>query len=405
MAHRDLPRAHRGRAGVLTQSAAGGGAVSEDRAAIADDESSITRIGALDGIRGLAIILVLVYHYARSAKQLGFESAILSVANIGWTGVDLFFVLSGFLITGILYESRKAAHYFVNFYARRILRIFPVYYVAILTVLLLSIVWPEARFLGTHSLGWIAVYLTNVLMAVESDAAVPRALTHFWSLAVEEHFYLMWPFIVLLGPRRVLMAVAAGFIALGLGLRVASHLTGLLDAWDLFLLTPTRMDGLAVGALCALAVRGPDGIAAVVRPAWVAALGGGAGLLIMLALTRTSSQIDPAMQLIGYTLLAVTFGGFLVVGISWRPLNFILNLKILTWFGRYSYGMYVWHQVVNAVFFFSPMTAVIVAQGPAVQVPYFLAAVATGLVVTLVSYHFWEVPFLHLKKHFRSRVA
>src|SRR5271169_4997773 len=119
------------------------------------------RVRELDGVRGVAILLVMVHHFAISAKALGFGSRLLTLGELGWCGVDLFFVLSGFLITGILYDSKESSGYFRNFYARRILRIFPLYYAALGVVLLLSLIWPTAGVWGNASLFWIATFLTN----------------------------------------------------------------------------------------------------------------------------------------------------------------------------------------------------------------------------------------------------
>src|ERR1700712_595490 len=121
-------------------------------------------IGALDGLRGIAILLVLVYHFAGAAGVMGLKSKILGIASLGWCGVDLFFVLSGFLITGILFDSRKTPWYFRNFYARRTLRIFPLYYGAFLLVLALGRFWPDAGIWGTANPLWLGCYFINVVL-------------------------------------------------------------------------------------------------------------------------------------------------------------------------------------------------------------------------------------------------
>jgi peptidoglycan/LPS O-acetylase OafA/YrhL len=361
-----------------------------------------SHIGALDGIRGIAILLVLVFHYGRNARGFGMSHPLLSASELGWCGVDLFFVLSGFLITGILYDSRAKPNYFRNFYARRMLRIFPLYYTAILVVVVLGVVWPEAGIWGTYSPAWIALYLTNFLIAFEGAEAA-GVLTHFWSLAVEEHFYLVWPLLVLLGTRRTLMAVAAGVIVVAFAIRTVFFLNG--AGYDtLFFPTPMRMDALAVGALVALAARGPAGIAGLRKLAWAAVLVSGAAVAAILlgtwgALGAWSFRADnPMLMWIGYTILAVGFGGALVIGVSWSPASVVLNTPVLRWFGRYSYGMYVWHVIVNVIVFATASAATLQAWGAA----YILLAFVLMTLVSLTSYHVLEQPFLRLKKHFET---
>src|SRR5258706_538487 len=178
-------------------------------------------IPALDGLRGVAILLVLVLHFAPYAPGLQAPTVLLDrlylrVSGIGWTGVDLFFVLSGYLITGILYDTRGSKHYFRQFYARRFLRIFPLYYVA-LALFLIILPWPHSfdsviRELRGDAV-WYWTYLYN--MRVAATGFLPSsALGHFWSLAVEEQFYLIWPIVVLwLGRKHLIVTCAVAVVA------------------------------------------------------------------------------------------------------------------------------------------------------------------------------------------------
>lgn len=356
-------------------------------------------VGALDGIRGLAIILVLLFHYGQSAKSFGFSGPLITITNIGWTGVDLFFVLSGFLITGILYDSRQTEHYFRNFYARRMLRIFPLYYGALLIVVLLSWAWPSAGVWGTYSPLWIAFYLSNFLMAFEGEAAV-GILAHYWSLAIEEHFYLIWPFLVWHGSRRQLMFAASALLVGSLLLRIAAAAVGV-DPFSTYVVTFTRFDALSIGAICALAIRGPRGVAGVVPAGWAAMLAGGAAVLAIIALRHTLDHADLVMRTVGYTLLAIAFGGVIIVGLSWRLLNAGLNLGVLRWFGRYSYGMYVWHPIVNVLLYYTAIKPALGIQGPLANALYIVVSFVAMVLVSLASYHFWEQPFLRLKDRFK----
>ncbi|MBS0244284.1 MAG: acyltransferase, partial [Proteobacteria bacterium] len=173
-------------------------------------------IPALDGIRGLAVIMVLLFHFICAATPLNnIEALVIRFFNYGAYGVELFFVLSGFLITGILYDARSKPNYFKNFYIRRTLRIFPLYYgVLFLTFVVAPLIpWlsgPTLSYMAEHQ-AWAWLYATNVFIAIKGYWAYAY-LEHFWSLSVEEHFYLFWPFLVYWlapSPRRLMAASLA----------------------------------------------------------------------------------------------------------------------------------------------------------------------------------------------------
>jgi peptidoglycan/LPS O-acetylase OafA/YrhL len=181
-------------------------------------------IPALDGIRGIAIIAVMVFHFflfGGLSPQNKIDGIFYAVAKMGWAGVDLFFVLSGFLITGILHDSRGNDGFFRIFYARRFFRIFPLYYGALvlfLVVLPLSGAAWKALETGPKEQFWLWAYVTNIRIALDNDwGRVPKALIHFWSLAVEEQFYLAWPFLVYFASRRVVLRLCAGARGLNSG--------------------------------------------------------------------------------------------------------------------------------------------------------------------------------------------
>ena len=193
------------------------------------------RLPALDGIRGLAILMIMQYHFwglgfglVERAPRLGLDRWVASIRELGWTSVDLFFVLSGFLITGLLLDAKaRSGHYFRNFYARRSLRIFPLYYLFLAFVLTVAghipflaayATIPELR---AHQL-WFWTYGVNVAACVPAiGAQIPVVYTHFWTLAVEEQFYLVWPLVVFTLDVRRLRATCIGMVAVALGLRIA----------------------------------------------------------------------------------------------------------------------------------------------------------------------------------------
>lgn len=305
------------------------------------------RVAELDGVRGLAILLVLVHHYCRDLPAAGWvDRLILTGAFIGWIGVDLFFLLSGYLITGILLDAKGSPRFLPAFYARRTLRIFPPYY-----LLLIFLFWVTpalgVSFVG-HSAGdsaWFWLYGSNFLIAFEDWPH--RVLAPLWSLAVEEHFYLLWPLVILSVPGHHLARVTV-LIALGsMGLRGV----GLFLGWSpsaLYVLTFTRLDALAVGALLATVMR-----SGAIPPARVLRVGrvtGLAGLLIGLLAIFTGRGHWGAWNAFeltgGFLALALGLGGGLGWLLSVAPehrLRAAFRAPALTFLGRRSYAMYLWH--------------------------------------------------------------
>src|SRR6267378_3336101 len=208
--------------------------VTMDRSA-AEVDRSLERghILALDGLRGIAILLVVACHFVSNLhiSAAGPAWVLVAIAHAGWAGVDLFFVLSGFLITGILVDARGSSSYFKAFYARRALRILPAYYgflFAIFIVLpLLNLGAGDNYMLARQHQGWYWLHLTNIMMAIgEIPGRGPYPNTLFWSLAVEEQFYFIWPAIVALCSTNTLRKVC---IAGGIGcilLRIVGALSG-----------------------------------------------------------------------------------------------------------------------------------------------------------------------------------
>jgi peptidoglycan/LPS O-acetylase OafA/YrhL len=233
-----------------------------------NDFSTVPKFGsyipALDGIRGIAIMLVMIYH---SLLFTGISTADVSdkiyykIVNSYWLGVDIFFVLSGFLITGLLYDTRENRRFFSTFYARRSLRIFPVYYAVLFVLFWIRPFFaasPQlARISTLHQL-WYWGYAANLLIAMKGWSPFSLGLLdHLWTLAVEEQFYLFWPLIVFFFRQRTLIIISAVGIIASLGLRIALVCTG--NIVPAYVLTFSRMDTLAVGALVALVARYPNG--------------------------------------------------------------------------------------------------------------------------------------------------
>ncbi len=272
-------------------------------------------IPALDGVRGLAILLVLVYHFTLgvSGKSLA-TKLLIRMTSAGWCGVDLFFVLSGFLITGILFDAKESPHRFRNFYARRALRIFPLYYGTLIAVFggLPWIVSWTRGFDGVEDAGvWLWAYGTNILVALRGRWF---PLSHFWSLAVEEHFYLIWPALIFSSDRKTSMRICAAVVAIALVTRVWLVMEGACLA--AYCLTICRMDALAMGGLVALAIRGPGGRYAITPHARKVALISGVALLALIVGRSGFFFHDPAVQTVGYALLDLFFASMLALVVS-----------------------------------------------------------------------------------------
>ena len=368
---------------------------------------------ALDGVRGLAILLVMVNNLYPEKPSIPFDQSVETISNTGWMGVDLFFVLSGFLITGILLDTRAGRHYFRNFYARRFLRIFPLYYglVAVLVVLATWFAvgtWDErTRFLERQ--GWLWTYTVNVLMGWKGSGTAKFGTGNFWSLAVEEQFYLLWPLVVLLLSRRHLVTLAMAMIPAALALRVCWRLAER-SPEAMYLLTPARMDALAVGALVAVVMRSPTAVPTFRR--WARRLLPVClGVLTALSYWRSGlSGEDLVVQTVGYSVIALMFGALvgLVVADDREPgLGDLFCHPVLRFLGRYSYGIYVFMGPVmllleREVPFVRALPTVSNSHVPAAVLVLVLAS-SISLALALLSWHGYEQHFLKLKERFPYR--
>jgi peptidoglycan/LPS O-acetylase OafA/YrhL len=365
-------------------------------------------IPALDGVRGLAILLVMIFHFSRyghglTRSDLLVDEMYYRFASAGWIGVDLFFVLSGFLITGILYDAKGSSRYFRNFYVRRALRIFPLYYGALLFFLLvLPRMRPDHRGLDllVRDAPWYWSYLSNVKIALDGWPDF-GALGHFWSLAVEEQFYLVWPVIVLMLGRRQLLYACVACIAGALITRVALNAGG--NGTAAFVLTPARIDALAVGGFLAVTSRAPGGLQKVSRIAGPAATLLTASVLIVFVVRKGFFTTDPVVSTVGHTILACLFGSIVVLALTSTHEHFIARVFRSSWLGflgRYSYGLYVFH---HPILFFGagivPLGLLPTVFGSQLlrQFAYLLVATLVSVGLALVSWHLYEKRFLKLK--------
>ena len=377
-------------------------------------------IPALDGLRGVAIIMVMLHHFTYFRQTTGFDGPLGSVLAFCWSGVDLFFVLSGFLITGILLDTRRSEHYFTNFYARRILRIFPLYYLVLVLAFVVLPKFPAVYAVLTGQLDvppveqpdapqwqyW--VFLTNVLIA--ERGWVHGLVDIGWSLAIEEQFYLVWPLVIWLCPPRLVAALCAVILVAEPIARIYGRAHDYISLW-LYVLTVYRLDGLAVGALLALAQR--RGLLPMLDR-WVpfVIIVCVAGLVACAILGGHPWWWNRRMQQYGYSLIAVAAGALLVSAIN-RPADSLwprmLSAGWLRAFGKYSFALYLIHlPVMRAVreYVINPGEYETLGMPRWVaQVLFYVASAAPAFALAWLSWRLFEAPILSLKAHFRYQRA
>ncbi len=337
----------------------------------------------LDGLRGLAIVPVVLYHCHGKLLWGPLES----VAQWGWAGVNLFFVLSGFLITGIIVDGRSDPRFFSNFYGRRALRIWPVYVLLLfLNYIVVPLAFRNVWFMwdGIRTAPWLYyIFFVQNLFVV----AMPGTIAPTWSLAVEEQFYVVWAPLARFLRDQALVGIAIAALVLCPLLRMAH------PAWLTATNTLIHVDGLAIGALVAIGVRRFD----ISQQTWrrlaqVAVVIGGCGAVYFL--WRGSPFSD--------SMLALLFGGMLMTAIATSgrrtAFNAIFTLPPLRFYGRISYGLYMTHI----------LSFVIIGAFDDAMRPYGKAGTLIVLAVrltlaTLVATIMWEKfekPILKLKRFF-----
>ncbi|MFN2446228.1 MAG: acyltransferase family protein [Vicinamibacterales bacterium] len=363
---------------------------------------------ALDGVRGIAILLVLAHHLTIVRPATAFDNAILAALHTGWAGVDLFFVLSGFLITGILLDARGSRRYFASFYARRALRIVPLYYVIIFLsyhVLPSFPVWYD-RLVGPGAIPherdfWL--FISNITMA-RRDALSHGILGISWSLAIEEQFYLIWAIVVrILSPDR--LGLLCGLLILVTPVLRTFAIRAGASEIEIYVLTPYRADALAAGALLAWLARRPvwNGLHRFGPWATMAGVLGVAGLIWRDGHTSWDGGLK---QMVGYSFLALASCGLVLIATNPNERargRRALSAAWLQMFGRYSFCLYLIHLPVMwtvryAVF--EPNELLVSGSAVPPQLLFWGLALVPAVALAAISSRLFEQPILRLKRFF-----
>lgn len=364
-----------------------------DRASIKTSFFVPGYIPQFDGLRGVAVLMVLIGHSAFLERLP--HTGMLEYARFS---VDSYFVLSGFLITGILLDSKGSEHYFRNFYARRAVRIWPLYYLVLFLIFVVEPLFFRAMRPTVAGI-WpaFAFYVQNLIY----HDAYPFGLAATWSLAVEEQFYMTWPLLIFFLKKRTLAVVLFLLFVVSLSLRLAFFFRGA-ESGFVHQYTFARLDAITFGSLAALWLRSPS--CTLVRwRTWsyrFLLIGVAGTILARIVMHRNSSVV-------GYTFLGLLYTGLvgllLISDARSSLLGRIFSAGWLRYMGRISYGIYLlhyplfifWAQFINSPNFLpsNPVARNLLAFGGQI-----LIATAAGA----ISWHFFEEPILRLKARFPS---
>jgi peptidoglycan/LPS O-acetylase OafA/YrhL len=341
------------------------------------------RIPQLDAVRGVAILVVMMHNI--SLKYPAFRSQ--QLFSNGWMGVDLFFVLSGLLITGILVDTNGSDGYFKNFYVRRCLRIWPLYYSLLFFMFVIVRFLSRSEFpevILTSSPWWsFPLFLQNFLLPTSTNAAGPLGVT--WSVAIEEQFYLVWPLVVRFCSLTQLRRIAIAEICISPALRYYLSLHHVNLYTNIF----CRLDGLMAGALLALLVRSDNFVPSkLLKRAWTL-------LLIAAPLAFLMEAFHARWIVFSFTALASAAFVFVAMFSERTWLQTIMTNRFLMYTGTISYGLYLLHKIP-----FGIVQVLHPERYPYLPLPIIFI---TSYALAALSWNLLEKPFLKLKRFFESR--
>jgi peptidoglycan/LPS O-acetylase OafA/YrhL len=349
----------------------------------------------------------MIHHGILIAAGSSTADGLARLATFGWIGVDIFFVLSGFLITGILLQTRNHEHYFRNFYARRVLRIFPLYYCFIIFILFfaprLGLESPgQASLLRQHQ-AWYWAYAVNFLAALSPNLPIIGTTGHLWSLAVEEQFYCVWPAVVRLLNPRGLMQCCLALLLVAPTLRGVLYVVGAGTPWG-YTMLPARVDTLAAGAIIAIASDDKATVASALR--WLPRVGGVSAIVIafVFAMTRSFGFWLYRVQLIGFSaVVGVSVALVGTLALTPEGGSGLVRCFEATWlriFGQRSYALYVIHFPLMLSLKHYAINVGRDISSWSGRATFTTFAIVLSIVIASASWYLLENPFLRLKRLF-----
>ena len=395
---------------------------SEPERAPARPPAEVERLTELDGLRGLALLLVIGTHSTAAIYGLYFHGYPISLLDSylylalhgGWVGLDLMYVLSGFLITGILLKTKGKPGYFRQFYVRRALRIFPLFYAFLLVRVALQ--YTNVPWLALNPAECVANFLclANFWQCYARANEIPfdtGGMIVTWSLAIEGQFYLVWPVVVALASRRWLGRLCVAGVGVAVACRCALTLSHA-DYWYAYALTPCRMDDLMMGAFVAMAVTGDLPRRTLVRRTWLGLAVGVLALAGVVWANKGPLVHGRVITMFGYTCAGLVFAAILsLVTASQSSGGWpALKVRLLRLVGERGYAIYLFHVPVILVGYDLFRTETVrgvlvpVCEAVGTSVPmyacFFLYVVAASMALAWVSWVVVERPCLGLKRYF-----
>jgi peptidoglycan/LPS O-acetylase OafA/YrhL len=352
-------------------------------------------VNSLDGIRGIAILLVLFFHCFENIPVF----PVNYISELGWVGVDLFFVLSGFLITGILVDTKERENYLTSFFAKRALRIFPLYYLT-LTLFFLALKIPGLASINPvfdtrhyQSSIYYFTFTQNLFFAF-NGWGVTDILNHFWSLAVEEQFYLIWPFVIYYTSRPKVLVICMLLVVVSL---VTRNLNA--DSDFSYVFTLARVDALGIGAMIAIVIRDHGRLLnKLILPVFFSSL---ICLAFMIFNSEHLSFRNQYFVRAGYTIFALLFASIIAFVYDQTKIGqftrSVLSLKPLLFFGTYSYGIYIYHWLLYKGVYVHLQNKYHFSR------IFILPFLGVVVVISVLSFHCYEKYFLSFKTKFDTK--
>lgn len=347
---------------------------------------------SLDGVRAVAALLIMFVHFFQRANVESTDIYLFlkRCCDIGLVGVDLFFVLSGFLITRIILKNKSQEGFFKSFYWRRSLRIFPLYYLYLLIAFFISPFIFNEQIPDFSNQLPLYLYLQNFYSLF--DYHLSDSTNHFWSLAVEEHFYLFWPFVVYYLPHKNIKS----FIFLCILSTIIVRFFMIQSDIPTYSFTFARLDGLSLGALVAV-FEFEKKLDSKLNMKIILSLLFLSGLAVFMW-GFFDGNLNHVVHLVKPTLLGLIFAliiALLVIREYENKKNFILDYKIMTFIGGISYGLYVYHPLcfkfVNNVLGIRELFS------------NFVLSFALSFLVAFLSFRYFESYFIKLKDKFTAK--